>query len=79
MALSLVCHVAGAELVRVEKSAEAMGSTFGVIAYGSSDFAVEEARDRCGLVEAQRLTGCSRITFRTASGARSIAMPESGR
>ena len=54
MALSLVWHAAGAELQRVEKSTEAMGSTFGVIAYGSDRARLEAAAD-AALEEAQRL------------------------
>ncbi len=54
MALSLVWHAAGAELQRVEKSTEAMGSTFGVIAYGSDRAQLGAAAD-AALEEAQRL------------------------
>ena len=54
MALSLAWSAAGAELLRVEKSAEAMGSTFGVIVYGSDRVHLEAAVD-AALGEAQRL------------------------
>jgi thiamine biosynthesis lipoprotein len=54
MALSLAWPAASAELVRVEKSLEAMGSTFGVVAYGSDRPSLEAAVD-AALGEAQRL------------------------
>jgi len=54
MAVSLAWSAAGAGLVRVEHSSEAMGSTFGVIAYGSDRANLEAAVD-AALDEAQRL------------------------
>jgi thiamine biosynthesis lipoprotein len=54
MALSLAWNAAGAELLRVEKSAEAMGSTFGVIVYGTDRARLDAAAD-AALGEAQRL------------------------